>query len=400
MGVLADQLNAGRAALLEQPEDLGAVTAGAWSLHRPASLWQLPEIAQLLELPNVHTAALFMTDFGSNCAMPTRFLGRFPRLETEPRFHHGLPSFRDTGEYAGPLPQPPQVTERQPRGVAPRPRPPKEGKAASPFWPQQLTTWVAGSLVEECTSPSALREGVGAQTVAPAHTRERGRTLRVPPVRGPPVDGNPLGSCEVYIGRGCRWLPPSSWGNPFSARTLGREEAARRFAEHLRSHLGLLADLRALDGAVLRCHCPIGIALPRRRYHCAVDCKHGEPWTPRFGRGLSAAASCGQGSTKDLRTAFGCPRLPRRRGAYFSWSLGPREPHPCRLGGPLLRPQGGAARVPWRRVRGGPQGVRAGSREHGCSSEPGGAVRPFRRGGALRRAGRPECLAGRAGARR
>ena len=121
LGVLADQLNAGRAALLEQPEDLGAVTAGTWSLHRPASFWQLPEIAQLLELPNVRTAALFMTDFGSNGAMPTRFLGRFPRLETEPRFHHGLPSFRDTGEYAGPLPQPPRVTERQPRGVAPRP---------------------------------------------------------------------------------------------------------------------------------------------------------------------------------------------------------------------------------------------------------------------------------------
>ena len=145
---------------------------------------------------------------------------------------------------------------------------------------------------------------------------------------------------------------------------------------------------------------PLGIALPRGRHHCTVDCKHGEPWTPRLGRGLSAAASCGQGSTKDLRTAFGCPRLPRRRGAYLSWSLGPREPHPCRLGGPLLRPEGGAARVPWRRVRGGPQGVRAGSREHGCSSGPGGAVRPFRRGGALRRAGRPACLVGRAGARR
>jgi hypothetical protein len=82
MGVLAGQLNAGRAALLEQPEDLGAVAAGTWSLHRPASFWQLSEIARLLELPDLYTAALCMIDFGGKRAMPTRFLGRFPRLGT------------------------------------------------------------------------------------------------------------------------------------------------------------------------------------------------------------------------------------------------------------------------------------------------------------------------------
>jgi hypothetical protein len=50
---------------------------------------------------------------------------------------------------------------------------------------------------------------------------------------------------------------PSRWGNPFRVEAFGREEALRRYEEHLRASPELMAALPTLRGRRLACYCPL-----------------------------------------------------------------------------------------------------------------------------------------------
>ena len=89
-------------ALLEQPEDLGAVRRGPWPGKRPGSIWQFPKIAELVDLPAVHYGAFHQSSFGTCYPKPTRILYRLSgRLDN--RIFLGPPTFDAEGYYTGPL---------------------------------------------------------------------------------------------------------------------------------------------------------------------------------------------------------------------------------------------------------------------------------------------------------
>jgi hypothetical protein len=74
-------------------------------------------------------------------------------------------------------------------------------------------------------------------------------------------DGQIVQDCDVYIGR--RWtmggwnLPESKWANPYPVKKYGRDEALRRYVDHLQTRPDLLAALPELRGKTLGCFCPI-----------------------------------------------------------------------------------------------------------------------------------------------
>ena len=79
---------------MEQPEDLGALPTAPHEGLRPASMWQWPQLADLLE-KGLRTVAFHQASFGVPYAKPTRLLLCI---------YEGLPSYDDQGYYKGPLP--------------------------------------------------------------------------------------------------------------------------------------------------------------------------------------------------------------------------------------------------------------------------------------------------------
>jgi hypothetical protein len=90
--------------IVEFPEDLGAMTAGKWQGIRPASIWQWPQLQNLLKDPSFWTAGLKQQDFGTEYLKPTRLLLRLDDTHDQ-RLFRGLPQFDDDGIYLGPIPK-------------------------------------------------------------------------------------------------------------------------------------------------------------------------------------------------------------------------------------------------------------------------------------------------------
>ena len=72
--------------LVEHPEDLGAVRG-----ERPASIWQLPEVRDLVYRTSATTWAIHQCEFGADTLKPTRFLSDIPEAAKEK--HQGWPQF-------------------------------------------------------------------------------------------------------------------------------------------------------------------------------------------------------------------------------------------------------------------------------------------------------------------
>ncbi len=87
----------------EHPEDLGASFDEAGRPVFPASVWQLPEVQRLWNLPQWFTVAFFQCDFGIDRLKPTRLLSNVAQLASWGSL--GPPTFDDSGFYLGPLPQ-------------------------------------------------------------------------------------------------------------------------------------------------------------------------------------------------------------------------------------------------------------------------------------------------------
>ena len=82
---------------LEHPEQLG-LTAG----QIRASIWDLPEVAELLCQKGVRTFAVFQCDFSAPSSKPTRFLTTLDPREVG---YKGLHRLDEEGRYLGPLPK-------------------------------------------------------------------------------------------------------------------------------------------------------------------------------------------------------------------------------------------------------------------------------------------------------
>ena len=128
-------------AFLEFPEDLGAVTSGKFAGSVPASIWQFPKFAELLELPGVQTGALRQQDFGTLYIKPTRLIFKAAAPASDPKIFWGPPKFDSLGCYLGPVPKLPYnantvTLARGPGEVGFR----TTGTAA---WPPQLCEWIA-----------------------------------------------------------------------------------------------------------------------------------------------------------------------------------------------------------------------------------------------------------------
>eukprot|EP00435_Cladocopium_sp_Y103_P074484 s15_g49.t1 len=136
-----------KVAYMEQPEDLGKTKQDKVPGHRPGSMWQFPQHAQLAALPGVVSAALAQLDFGSDSVKPTRLLMRTPG-PLHPEMYPGPPQLDDEGWYLGPLPRKsglPLIGRQDGIFLT----------SAAAAWPPQLCEWVASQILTAFQQNSA-----------------------------------------------------------------------------------------------------------------------------------------------------------------------------------------------------------------------------------------------------
>ena len=294
--------------IMEHPEDLGVVRNTSPPQH-PGSIWHFKAMEELLTLPGVRWGALAQSDFGTSYPKPTRLLGRLPGLEQV--VHLGPPAHDAKGVYTGPLPP---VRGGAPMQVG------RDGSGAfrttaTAAWPPALCDALALRMVKTIAdhNDKILKAGdtVGSSPTSSASTASSGAipsTVRSSPptsssssTPAPAVpgiisrellEGLPPGSRTtrvqiddvvarklkngedtnlVYVGRGGRGIPHSTWGNPFKIGTDGsRDEVIEKFRGYLVSS-GLGSRARELRGCTLVCHCR-----PDQPCHADVLIEHAE----------------------------------------------------------------------------------------------------------------------------
>ena len=84
--------------LLEHPEDLGTVEG-----EQPGSIWQWPEVLELIPCCNAVSFAIHQCHFGAPTPKPTRFMTNMEVADK--RCYVALPKFDKFGFYKGPLPK-------------------------------------------------------------------------------------------------------------------------------------------------------------------------------------------------------------------------------------------------------------------------------------------------------
>ena len=91
----------GNAFLIEHPEDLGLAEDGS----RPSSIWQWPEMLELIACHNSLSFAVFQCEYGADTSKPTRFVTNLSSFQKQPPPYAKLPWFSPQGRYQGPLPR-------------------------------------------------------------------------------------------------------------------------------------------------------------------------------------------------------------------------------------------------------------------------------------------------------
>ena len=137
---------------MEQPEDLGALPTGPHEGLRPASMWQWPQLADLLE-KGLRTVAFHQASFGVPCAKPTRLLlctsldmptsSTKACLATMTRAKGPLPSAQGFGK----------MFQRQAKGAF--------KTTGSEQWPVAMCQWLSAMLLSSCLLPAKDAVGEG-----------------------------------------------------------------------------------------------------------------------------------------------------------------------------------------------------------------------------------------------
>ena len=119
---------------------------GPYKGQRPASMWQWPPMARVLQLPGVSTLALHQTSFGTDYPKPTRLLLFGPHLF--PEFCYlGPPQYDENGYYVGPLPRlhnQPSMRDRATTGPF--------KTTGTEQWPIRMCQWIAAMLLHSCSA--------------------------------------------------------------------------------------------------------------------------------------------------------------------------------------------------------------------------------------------------------
>ena len=184
---------------MEQPEDLGALASGPHEGLRPASMWQWPQLADLLA-KGLRTVAFHQASFGTPYAKPTRLLLR-TSLPMPDCVYEGVPCYDPKGCYTGPLPSAKAhgaLFQRQATGAF--------RTSGSEQWPAKLCQWLSAMLVSTClhAANAAVGEGDHARPVEtlppnnetfPLNYPERFRVLGG---TGPPRFCRQLGGGETF----------------------------------------------------------------------------------------------------------------------------------------------------------------------------------------------------------
>ena len=127
---------------LVQPEDLGALKFAGNGGIRPASMWQWPQHATLLQCDDVFSVAFYQKDFGAGSLKPMRLL--IKSCQALPDFFStGMPCFDDQGFYAGPLPQ--QTAYKQLLGSSSQ----RFCASRTEQWPSPMCQWVAQHILDQ-----------------------------------------------------------------------------------------------------------------------------------------------------------------------------------------------------------------------------------------------------------
>ena len=139
---------------MEQPEDLGALPTGPHEALRPASMWQWPQLADLLE-KGLRTVAFHQASIGVPYAEPTRLL-LCTSLDMPDFVYEGPPSYDDQGYYKGPLPSAQgfaKMFQRQAKGAF--------KTTGSEQWPVAMCQWLSAMLLSSCLLPAKDAVGKG-----------------------------------------------------------------------------------------------------------------------------------------------------------------------------------------------------------------------------------------------
>ena len=143
-------------AVFENPEDLGAVKSGENFGIRPASMWQWPQFAALLELEQVQSIAFYQQDFGTEYLKPTRLLLAHVS-ELPESFVQGPPTFDDQGFYTGPLRS--RAAVRQLVGAS--------GSAfattGTEQWPSNFCKWVATMVLQQFLAKQKISPAIAGE---------------------------------------------------------------------------------------------------------------------------------------------------------------------------------------------------------------------------------------------
>ncbi|OLP78827.1 Polyadenylate-binding protein, cytoplasmic and nuclear [Symbiodinium microadriaticum] len=203
----------------EQPEDLGTIAKGPRAGQRPASMWQWPQLRQLLD-KGLRTVAFHQATFGTPYAKPTRLL-----LRTQASLPEGVlegpPSFDADGYYEGPLPSGKPfggMLQRRATGAF--------KTTGSERWPPRLCQWLAATLVHTClASATTALEGDQTEPQLPRDSTDAGPGYQVNQPEGsrlqggfgPPRVCQQLGATKDFHDGG-GLCSPGRW--PASARNL------------------------------------------------------------------------------------------------------------------------------------------------------------------------------------
>ena len=161
---------------MEQPEDLGALASGPHEGLRPVSIWQWPQLADLLA-KGLRTVAFHQASFGTPYAKPTRLLLHTSLYPCRTVFTKVCHAMIQKSCYIGPLPSAKghgAMFQRQAKGAF--------KTTGSEQWPAKLCQWLSAMLVSTClhAANAAVGEGVHAgheETLPPLNHPEGARVL-------------------------------------------------------------------------------------------------------------------------------------------------------------------------------------------------------------------------------
>lgn len=172
------------AVLVEHPEDLGATRAKPDPHVRPASIWQLPAIRDLVG-EGYFTLVLYQCVLGAPSRKPTRLLTSLRGLRA--LGPHGWPKLASqSGLYLGPLPAACRCGRRH-RGIIKKSAEDSFTTSQAAAYPPMMDSLIARAIFEHCSSlhsTSHLKRGKESEEEGKEHSKKQNKEKKGDGQRG------------------------------------------------------------------------------------------------------------------------------------------------------------------------------------------------------------------------